>query len=123
MPGHLQKLMKHGFMSMVELEAYQVPEDPTFPTPAKGYVVSLVAFYEWGLGMPLHQFLCLRLRYYGLILHHLTPSGVLHIVVFITLCEVYMGIDPDLHLWKYFFHVRRLHDPKEEQTISHGVVI
>jgi hypothetical protein len=45
--GHKQILMKHGFMAMAELEAYHVLEDPTFPTCTEGYLVSIVAFYEW----------------------------------------------------------------------------
>jgi hypothetical protein len=45
-PGHLQKLMKHGFMVAAELEACHVPEDPTSPAHAEGYVVSFVVFYE-----------------------------------------------------------------------------
>jgi hypothetical protein len=57
-PGHLQKLMKHGFMAAVKLEAYCVPEDPAFPAPMEGYVVSFVAFYERGFDMPLHRFPC-----------------------------------------------------------------
>jgi hypothetical protein len=56
MQGHLQKLTKQGFMMVAELAAYLVPEDPTFPTPAEGYVVSFVAFYEWRFDMPSHQF-------------------------------------------------------------------
>jgi hypothetical protein len=46
MPGHLQKLVKHEFMVMTELDACRVPEDPVFPFPGEGYVVSFVAFYE-----------------------------------------------------------------------------
>jgi hypothetical protein len=79
-PSHVQKLMKHGLMSVVELKACQVPVDPAFPALVEGDVESFTAFYEWGFGMPSHQFLCLLLRYYVLKLHHLTPSGVLHIV-------------------------------------------
>jgi hypothetical protein len=45
-------------------------------------------------------------QYYGLKLHHLTPSNVLHIAIVITLCEAYLGVDPNLDLWKYFFRVR-----------------
>jgi hypothetical protein len=77
MPGHLQKLMKHGFVVVAELEPCCVSEDPMFATPVKGYVVSFVPFYERGFSMPPHQFLHSLLRYYGLKLHHLTPSGVL----------------------------------------------
>jgi hypothetical protein len=48
--------------------------------------------------MPLHWFLHLLLWHYDLELHHLTPSGVLHIVAFMTLCEAYLGIDPEFDL-------------------------
>jgi hypothetical protein len=92
-------------MVVVELEACHLPEDPAFPAPADGYVVSFVAFYEWGFGTPPHQFLCSLLWYYDFELHHLTFSGVLHIAAFVTLCEAYLGIDPEIDLWKYFFRV------------------
>jgi hypothetical protein len=96
---------------------------PTFPAPAEVYVVSFMVFYEQGFGMPPHWFLHSLLRYYSLELHHLTPLGVLHIAVFMTLCEAYLRTDPKLDLWKYFFYVRRLHDPEVELMISGGVVI
>jgi hypothetical protein len=115
--------MKHGFMAATELEAYRVPEDPVFPAHAKGYVVSFVAFYERGFGMPPHWFLRSLLLYYGLKLHHLTPLGVLHIAAFVTLCEAYLGIDPEPDMWKYFFHVWRPQDPEAELMISGGAVI
>jgi hypothetical protein len=69
-----------------------------------------------------HQFLRSLLRYYNLELHHLTPSGVLHIAAFVTLCDAYLGIDPELDLWKYF-HVRRSQDPKAKLAISGGTTI
>jgi hypothetical protein len=51
-------------------------------------------------------------------LQHITPSGVLLIVAFISLCEAYLGIDPNLDLWKHFFHVHHPQDPKVELMIS-----
>jgi hypothetical protein len=74
MPSHQQKLMKHGLMAVAELEACRVTEDPVFPLPVGGYMVLFMAFYERGFGMPPHHFLRSLLRYYGLELHHLTPS-------------------------------------------------
>jgi hypothetical protein len=94
--------MKHGFMAATELKACCVLEDPAFLAPVEGYLVSFVAFYEQGFSMPPHRYLRSLLRYYGLKLHHLTPSGVLHIAAFITLCKAYLGIDTELDLWKYF---------------------
>jgi hypothetical protein len=109
-------------MSALELEACRVPVDPTFPTHVEEYVVSFTAFYERGFGVPPHQFLHSLLWYYGLELHHLTPSKVLHITVFVTLCEAYLGINLDLDLWKYLFHVCHPQDPEVELMISRGVV-
>jgi hypothetical protein len=122
-PSHLQKVVKHGFMSAVELVACWVPEDPAFPTPTEGYMVSFTDFYEWGFGMPPHQFLLSLLRYDGLELQHLTPLGVLLIVAFVTVCEAYLGTDPDLDPWKYIFHVPRPQDSEVELMISGGAVI
>jgi hypothetical protein len=121
--GHLQTLVKHGFMSAAELESCRVPKDPTLPAHVEVYVVSFMAFYEWGFGMPLHPFLRSLLLYYVLKLHHLTPSGVLYITVFVTLCEAHLGVNPDLDLWNYFFRVRHPQDPEVELTISGGMVI
>jgi hypothetical protein len=57
-----------------------------------------VAFYEEGFGVPSHRFFRLLLQFYNMELHHLTPSGILHIEAFVTLCEAYMGIEPHFDL-------------------------
>jgi hypothetical protein len=121
--AHLQKLVKHGFLLAAVLEACWVPENPAFPTHAEGYMVSFMTIYERGFGVPPHQFLRSLLRYYGLEIHHLTPLGVWHIVAFMTLCEAYLGINPNLDLSKYFFRVHHQQDPEAELMISGGTVI
>jgi hypothetical protein len=73
--------------------------------------------------VPLHWFLCSLLHHYVLELHNLTPSWILHIATFMTLCEAYMGIDPHFGMWNYFFHVRHPQDPDAELTISGGAII
>jgi hypothetical protein len=93
-------------MTVVELATCRVPEDTMSPAPTGGYVMSCAAFYERGFGVSSHQFLHSLLQFYGLKLHHLNPSGILHIVAFVTLCEAYMGIETHFDLWNYFFHVR-----------------
>jgi hypothetical protein len=72
---HLQNLISQGYMTVVELTTCRIPEDPTSPAPAGGYVVTCTVFYERGFGVPSHQFLRLLLQFYDLELHHLTPSG------------------------------------------------
>jgi hypothetical protein len=61
-----------------------------------------MAFFEQGFGLPSLQFLHSLLWSYGLELHRLTPSGILHMATFVTLCETYIGIEPHLNLWSYF---------------------
>jgi hypothetical protein len=91
--------------------------DPASPTPVEGYVVACSAFYERGFGAPPHRFLCLLLQFYGLELHHLIASGILHIVAFVTLCEAYMGTEPHFNLWNYFFHVWLRSDSDTEAVV------
>jgi hypothetical protein len=56
--------------------------------------------------VPSHRFLYSLLQFYNLELHHLTPSGILHMAAFVTLCEAYMVIEPHFNLWNYFFRAR-----------------
>jgi hypothetical protein len=71
-----------------------------------GYVLAFLVFYERGFGTLLHLSFHSLLQFYGLELHHLTPSGILHITTFVTLCEAYIRIEPHLNPWNYFFRVR-----------------
>jgi hypothetical protein len=90
-------------MIAVELTTYCVLEDPTSPAPMERYIMVCTAFYERGFDVPSHRILLSLLQFYGLELHHLTPSGILHMAAFVTLCEAYMRIEPQFDLWNYFF--------------------
>jgi hypothetical protein len=68
--------------------------------------MACVMFYERRFGVPSHWFLRSLLQFYGLELHHLTPSGILHMAAFVTLCEIYMEIEPHFDMWNYFFCAR-----------------
>jgi hypothetical protein len=37
----------------------------------------------------------------------LTPNSILHLAIFITLCEAFLGIEPHFCLWKKIFFVKR----------------
>jgi hypothetical protein len=102
---HLQNLVSHGYMTAVELATYRVLVDPALPAPGAGYVVACLAFYERGFGVPPHRFLHSLLLFYGLELHHLTSSGILHAVAYVTLREAFLGVEPPLNLWSHFFRV------------------
>jgi hypothetical protein len=46
----------------------------------------------------------------------LTPSGILHMAAFMTLCEAYMGIEPHFDLWNYFFRAQVQQGSNAEMT-------
>jgi hypothetical protein len=39
-------------------------------------------------------------------LHHLNPNIILHISIFVQLCEVFLGIEPLFDLFTYIFHLK-----------------
>jgi hypothetical protein len=71
--------------------------------------------------VPSHRFLCSWLWFYGLELHHLTPSEILYIMASITLCKVYMGIEPHFDLWNHFFRARLLPGSTAKVVILGGM--
>jgi Putative gypsy type transposon len=124
--SRLVGLAKKGFINDAERAAAAIPSSRPVQRPNDGEVVSFPAFHERGLGLPVHPFLRGLLIYYGLELHHLTPSGILHLAAFVTLCEAFMGIAPHFLLWKYFFHVRgatSIRDGRPRPTFGGAVIL
>jgi hypothetical protein len=61
------------------------------------------AFVELGLAIPICDFLQGVLFFWGIQLHHLTPTSILHIAIFVHLCEAFLGIYPHFDLFKSLF--------------------
>ena len=72
-------------------------EAERFPNPRAGEVVVFEDFYRWGFGLPAHPFPRKLLPYYGISLVHLNPNNILHLAIFINLCEAYLGVDGSYH--------------------------
>ncbi|KAK1627642.1 hypothetical protein QYE76_001957 [Lolium multiflorum] len=96
-----------------EKETLRFPHEESYPKPPLGYRVSFVDHLIRGLSPPIHEFLRGLLFVYGLQLHQLTPNSILHVSIFITLCECFLGVHPNWALWKRIFCLRR--------NGSHGV--
>ena len=62
------------------------------PRPKENEDVSFVPFHLLGFGLLTHPLLRWLLYYYELCLHDLTLEGILHLSVFIMLCEGFLGI-------------------------------
>ncbi|KAK1649005.1 hypothetical protein QYE76_066810 [Lolium multiflorum] len=103
-------------------DALRFPKEESYPAPPMQYRVSFVDHLIRGLSTPIHDFLRGLLFMYGLQLHHLTPNSILHISIFITLCESFLGIQPNWSLWKRIFLCRRNGSSSVAYNIG-GVVI
>ncbi|KAK1617450.1 hypothetical protein QYE76_022967 [Lolium multiflorum] len=104
-------LKKLGFAK--KKDALRFPHEESYPSPPIEYRVSFVDHLIRGLSPPIHEFLRGLLFVYGLQLHQLTPNSILHVSIFITLCECFLGVQPNWALWKRVFCLRR--------NGSHGV--
>ncbi|KAK1619160.1 hypothetical protein QYE76_024677 [Lolium multiflorum] len=98
-------LKKLGFMK--KENSLRFPKEESYPSPLIEYRVSFVDHLIRGLSPPIHEFLHGLLFVYGLQLHQLTPNSILHISIFITLCECFLGVHPNWALWKRIFYCRR----------------
>ncbi|KAK1613771.1 hypothetical protein QYE76_019288 [Lolium multiflorum] len=105
----INKLRALGFISASE-DDIRLPGAVSRPKPPKGFTVMFVAFLFRGLSLPAHEFLRSLLFFYGIQLWQLTPNSILHLSIFITVCEAFLGIDPHWGLWRKIFYVKRHND-------------
>ena len=63
-------------------------------------------FFHCGLCPPYFEFFCDVMNTYGLHLLDFTPNAVLTLAVFAHLCENYVGVHPNVALFRHFFTPR-----------------
>ncbi|KAK1642780.1 hypothetical protein QYE76_060585 [Lolium multiflorum] len=56
--------------------------------------------------------------FYGIQLWQLTPNSILHLSIFITVCEAFLGIDPHWGLWRKIFYVKRHNDSNAPPVVG-----
>ncbi|KAK1625855.1 hypothetical protein QYE76_000170 [Lolium multiflorum] len=116
-----QKTLKR--LGLVKKEGSLIfPGGESFPSPPIGYRVTFIDHLIRGLSTPIHEFLHGLLFVYGIQLHQLTPNSILHISIFITLCECFLGTHPHWGLWKRIFYLRRNSSRNVAYNVG-GVVI
>ena len=71
-----------------------------------GEIVAFVPYLKRGLGFPCLFFFSGLLHYYRIQLHHLTPNSLVHISIFVHLCEAFLGIEPHFELLGFLFHLK-----------------
>jgi hypothetical protein len=71
-----------------------LPGSSSRPNPPTGFTVMFISFMYRGLSLRAHEFLRLLLHLYEIQLWQLTPNSILHLAIFITLYEAFLGIEP-----------------------------
>ena len=78
----------------------------SFPHEEGNESVIFLPYVLRGLGFPVSNFFRGLLHYWVIQVHHLTPNSILHISIFVHLCEAFMGIEPHFDMFQYFFHLK-----------------
>jgi hypothetical protein len=76
------------------------------PTPNTNEIVVFASFFQHKFGFLVCDFLRGLLDHYKIELVHLNPNSILHITIFVHLCEAYLWIPPILPLFKNYFFLK-----------------
>ena len=98
----LSLVSRHLLQSRTLIQ-WQPAEGHGRPSEKTSEIVLFKAFVECGLAIPACDFLRSLLFFWGIHLHHLTPDSILHIAIFVQLCEVFLGIYPHFDPFKSLF--------------------
>ena len=99
----LEEMVFKGILQdQVTIEWCPAAGEP-FPTPDTNELVVFEAYFVRGFGILVLPILRKLLGYYDINLCHLHPNSILHIFLFINLCEAFIGITPYFKLFRYFF--------------------
>nr|CAD41157.2 OSJNBa0064M23.2 [Oryza sativa Japonica Group]CAE03268.1 OSJNBa0011J08.23 [Oryza sativa Japonica Group] len=78
----------------------------TEPQPVLGRMVAIEDYILCGFLPPPSEFLLLVLNFYGLSLLHLNPNSIAFLSIFSHLCEAYIGVEPFLDLFRFYYELR-----------------
>ena len=99
----ISSLVSRRLLQSRTLIQWQPAEGHGRPFEKTSEIVLFEAFVERGLAIPACYFLRGLLFFWGIQLHHLTPDSILHISIFVQLCEAFLGIHPHFDLFKSLF--------------------
>jgi hypothetical protein len=108
-PEHFQSegvlnLVRHllGWSAPAFAERIRVGATPLGDLTA-GEFVLFISYLSCGLALSISPFFLLLLEELGLQLQHLTPHSILHVAIFVHLCEMFVGVALSTSLFRHFF--------------------
>ena len=99
----ISSLVSRRLLQSRALIQWQSAEGHGRPFEKTSEIVLFKAFVECGLAISACDFLWGLLFFWGVQLDHLTPNSILHIAIFVQLCEAFLGIHPHFDLFKSLF--------------------
>ena len=102
----LNSLVLHGVLDDRVTSGWRPTASEDLPTPRTDELVMFEDYFFRGFGVPIHPFLHELIAYYGISLCNLGPNSILHVAIFINLCESYLGICPHFDPFYHFFYLK-----------------
>jgi hypothetical protein len=102
----LLHLVEIGVLLPKELCSWRICRGVTVLIEDTHKSVVYVPFLIRGLALPISPFFRGLLDFYELNLTQLNPNSILQVVIFVHMCEAFLGILPHFGLWKYLYHCR-----------------
>ena len=99
----LNELVVDGELLDRVMAGWHPARGESFPTPRCDELVMFKDYFYRKFGVPIHPFLHGLIEYYTISLCNLGPNSIIHVSVFIHLCEAYLGILPHFDLFRHFF--------------------
>ena len=90
----LNNLVVLGILPDMVTTGWCLTVGENLPMPYSNELVVFEDYFIRGFSVPIHPFLRGLIDHYGISLCNLSPNYILHVAVFINLCEVYLGILP-----------------------------
>nr|ABF96097.1 retrotransposon protein, putative, Ty3-gypsy subclass [Oryza sativa Japonica Group] len=94
----------------------------TEPEPVLGRIVAIEDYILCGFLPPPSEFLLLVLNFYGLSLLHLNPNSIAFLSIFSHLCEAYIGVEPFLDLFRFYYELRWMESTRVSGCLSDATV-
>ncbi|KAK3161144.1 hypothetical protein QOZ80_1BG0072680 [Eleusine coracana subsp. coracana] len=113
----MNKMMLDGVLPEEARIDWKVPRE-SCPIPIHQQIIVFCSFFEHGFGVPCCSFLCGLHFFFGIELVNLNPNSILHIAIFVYLCEAFLGVLPHFDLFRHLFVLRPL--PTTENQVAIG---
>ena len=102
----LETLVSSGLLAHKSVIQWRPTLGEDRPYENTGEIIAFSPYFERKFAVPCSNFFSGLLYYYRIQLHHLLPNSILHISIFVHLCEVFLGIEPHFELFRFLFHLK-----------------